>query len=66
MPSLKLFLYFYLIDHILGTQTVENSDVSSAKSLTEDSKSPGRSFMCIRKRNGLKIGPCAPPANNDS
>ena len=46
-------------------KSVENSDVSSAKSLTEDSKLSGRSFICIRKSNGLKIEPCRTPANTD-
>ena len=39
--------------------------MSSAKSLTEDSKLSGRSFMDIRKSNGPKIEPCGTPANTD-
>ena len=39
--------------------------VSSAKSLTEDSKLLGRSFMYIRTSNGPKIEPCGTPANTN-
>ena len=42
---------------ILGLQTVENSEVSSAKSLAVDSKLSARSFMYIRQSNGPKIEP---------
>ena len=41
------------------------TDVSSAKSLTEDSKPSGRSLMYIRKSNGPKIEPCGTLASTD-
>ena len=50
---------------ILGSETVEDSGVSSGKSLTEDSKPSGRSFMYIRKSNGTNIEPCGIPASTD-
>ena len=39
--------------------------MSTAKSLTEDSKPSGRSLMYIRKSNGPNIEPCGTPASND-
>ena len=39
--------------------------MSSANSLTVDSKPSGRSFMYIRKSNGPKIEPCGTPASTD-
>ena len=39
--------------------------MSSAKSLTEDFKLSGRSFMYIRKINGPKIEPCGKPGSTD-
>ena len=39
--------------------------MSSAKSLTEDSKPSGRSFMYIRKSNGPKIEPCGTSGSTD-
>ena len=44
---------------------VENNDVSSANSFTEDCKCSGRSFMCIKKSNGPKIETCRTPASTD-
>ena len=44
---------------------VENSDVSSAKSLSEDSKPSGRSLMYIRTSNSPNIEPCGTPASTD-
>ena len=37
--------------------------MSSAESLTEDSKPSGRSLMYVRKSNGPKIEPCGTPAS---
>ena len=39
--------------------------MSSAKSLTVDSKPSGRLFMYMRKSNGPKIEPCGTPASTD-
>ena len=63
MPNLKFFrsLSNWSVN-ILGSQTVENSDVSSAKSLTKDSKPSGRLLIYTRKSNGPKIEPYGTPA----
>ena len=56
MPNMNFFLNLYLIDQLTywGHRQLKNSYVPSAKSLTEDSKSSGRSFMYIRRSNGPK------------
>ena len=43
----------------------ENSNVSSAKSLTEDFKPSGWSLMYIIRRNDPNIEPCGTPASTD-
>ena len=50
---------------IMGSYTVENSKVSSAKSVTVDSDLSGRSFMYVRKINGPKIEPCGTSSSTD-
>ena len=44
---------------------VENIDVSSENSLAVDCKLSGRSFIYIRKSNGLKLEPCRTLAITD-